>query len=178
MTLYHLCFRVLLPVRYERQTVGEQIAPRLFCRQIAPRQRNGWQTAQPFAVAIVHPQALAAPQRAVLAHADPVQGQGNNIPAVERPAILRQTRCCMRMMMQHGLNGQRLRPGPQSGVITRMGIAHHALRLKGVDVLHRRERTAPLRLYPLVAQIAKMLAQHRLVATHQAEGVFHLRAGA
>ena len=40
-TLNRARFRVLLPVRDKRQAVGEQIAPRLPRRQIAPRQRNG-----------------------------------------------------------------------------------------------------------------------------------------
>ena len=84
----------------------------------------------------------------------------------------------MGVMMEHGFNGQPLRLRPSLRVIARMGVAHHALRLKGVNFLHQRERASPLRFDALVTEIAKMLAQHRLAATHQAEGVFHLRAGA
>jgi hypothetical protein len=77
-------------------------------------------------------------------------------------------------MMQYRFTGSAL---PLAGAISRMGIAHHA-RLKGINLLHHRQRGAPLRFDALVTEIAKMLAQHRLVAAHQAEGVFHLRPGA
>lgn len=101
-----------------------------------------------FAVDIVHPQALSAPQRAVLAHADPVQRQGDNVPTAERPAIFSQTRRRMGMMMQHGFNGQRLLQRPLTGVIRRMGIAHDTRGLKGINLLHHCQRRTPLCVDP------------------------------
>ena len=178
LALYRVGFRVLLPVRHKRQAVGEQIAPRLPRRQIAARQRNGRQATQMRVFEIADPQALSTPQRAVFPHADPVQRQGDNVSALARPAVFGQARRGVSVMVVYLFKGQRLRLRPLASAVSRMGIAHHARRLKGVNVLHHRQRGTPLRFHTLVTEIAKMLAQHRLVPTHQAEGVFHLRPGA
>ncbi|PCR36727.1 hypothetical protein CQA81_30295, partial [Klebsiella pneumoniae] len=44
--------RIILPVRDKGQTVGQQISPRLACRQVPPWQRDGRQPAKMFAFAI------------------------------------------------------------------------------------------------------------------------------
>ena len=99
--------RIILPVRDKGQALSQQISPRLARRQVTARQRDGRQPAKMFALAIVNPQALPAPQRAVLPHADAVEGQGDNVAAVKRPAVLGQARRSMSMVMQHRLHRQR-----------------------------------------------------------------------
>ena len=117
----------------------QQISPGLHGREIAARHRHGGQAAQMLALKVVHPQTLAAPQRAVLAHADPVQRQGDGVATVERPAVFGKAGRGMRVMMQYGIDRQRLLLCPVPGVIARMGIAHQPLWLKGVDLLHQRQ---------------------------------------
>ena len=57
-----------------------------------------------------------------------------------------------------------------------MGVSHHPLRGKSVNLLHQTQRLSPLFFDALVVEIAKMLAEHRFIAAQQAEGIFHLRA--
>ncbi len=80
-------------------------------------------------------------------------------------------------MMQHGIDRLSLLLCPVPGVITRMGIAHQPLWLKGVDLLHQRQCRPPLGLDTVVTEIAKVLAQHRLVTAHQTEGILHVGTG-
>jgi len=87
--------------------------------------------------AIVHPQALAAPQSAVLPHTDTVERQSNDITAIQRPLMLCQTRRCMGMMMQYRLRRQIHFTRPLAGDIARMRVMHNVLRGKIVDVLHQ-----------------------------------------
>ena len=86
--------------------MGQQISPRLACRLVPPWQRDGRQPAKMFAFAIVDPQALPAPQRAVLPHTNTVECQGDNVPAVKRPAVLSQACRGVGMVMQHCLQRQ------------------------------------------------------------------------
>ncbi|SRN47256.1 Uncharacterised protein [Shigella flexneri] len=87
--------------------------------------------------AIVHPQALAAPQSAILPHTDTVERQSNDITAIQRPLMLCQTRRCMGMMMQYRLRRQIHFARPLAGDIARMHIMHNVLRSEIVDVLHQ-----------------------------------------
>ena len=96
--------RIILPVRDKCQAVGEQIAPRLTRREVAAGQRHRRQPAKTLALAIVDPQAFAAPQLAVLPHPDTVEGQGNHVAAVQRPAMLGHAGGSVGMMMQHALH--------------------------------------------------------------------------
>ena len=57
-----------------------------------------------FAFAVIHPQAFAAPQRAVFPHPDAIKGQGDHIAAVERPAVFRQASRRVGMVMQYRLD--------------------------------------------------------------------------
>ncbi|CCJ88351.1 hypothetical protein BN132_279 [Cronobacter turicensis 564] len=59
-----------------------------------------------------------------------------------------------------------------------MRIHHYLPRVKIVDVAKQRQRRAPLRFGLRVAEIAQMLAQHRLAAARKAKGIFKIRAEA
>ena len=73
--------------------------------------------------------------RAVLAHADPVQRQGDGVATVERPAVFGKAGRGMRVMMQYGIDRQRLLLCPVPGAIARMGIAHQILQRMDDSVL-------------------------------------------
>ena len=156
--------------------MGEQIAPRLTRREVAARQRHRRQTAEMLALAIVDPQALAAPQRAVFPHPDTVEDQGNHVAALPRPAVLGQAGGGVGMMMQHAVHRQHKRRRPPRSAVAGMGVGNHPLRGKSVNLLHQTQRLPPLRLDALLIEIAKMLAEHRFIAAQQAERIFHIRA--
>ena len=131
-----------------------------------------------FTLAVAHAQTLTAPQRAVFAHADTVERHRDHLATVKRPVVFGKAGGNVGMMMQHLMLRQRQFRRPLRRAIGRVVIRHHRLRRKVVNGLHQRQRLPPLGFHAVVGQVAKVLAEYRPVAAHQAEGIFHVRAEA
>jgi hypothetical protein len=167
-------FGIILPVRDKGQAVGQQIAPRLTRRQVAAGQRHRRQPAEMFALAIVDPQALAAPQRAVFPMPIPSRsGQSRR----RRPAASGARPGRRRRGHDDATRAPPAAPAtpPTASRGSRDGRRNHPLRGKSVNLLHQTQRLRHCVRRPprRDRQNAGSAPLHRRA---QAEGIFHIRA--
>ena len=108
----------MLPVRgsevrpaQRRGDLRVSVAPRLADRLRAARHRDRLEAGQPPKAAIVAAQELAAPDRAVIAPAEPVEHDAQHRRGVERHAVLRQAGGQMGVMVLHRDDRQRILRG-------------------------------------------------------------------
>ncbi len=76
------------------------------------------------------------------------------------------------MVMQHRFGRQIHLTGPLAGNIAGVSIMHDTLWRKVINILDQAQRITPLLLDAVIAEIAQMLTDNRLFATHQTEGIF------
>jgi hypothetical protein len=111
------------------------VAPGLACRQVAARQAHRLEGAHALRLPVVGEQELAAPEAAVLAHADAVERDAEHLAAVQRPAVLAQARRDVRMVVADAdlSVGPALLRELRRG-ITRVQIAGDEIGLEGVEL--------------------------------------------
>ena len=59
-----------------------------------------------------------------------------------------------------------------------MRIADHQAGVKAINRLHQTPRLMPLLFYALIAEVAEVLTQYRLLSACQTKGIFHIGAEA
>lgn len=78
----------------------------------------------------------------------------------------------MGMVMQDALNRQRQRGRPLRRTVARMRIADHRAWVKAINRLHQTPRLMPLLFYALIAEVAEVLTQYRLLSARQTKVFF------
>jgi hypothetical protein len=99
--------------------VGVEVPPRLARRLVSPQERDRLERAQSLGVPVVGEQELAAPERLGLAQPQPIEDDPEHGGPRERPAVLREARRGVGMMVLHLEKGEPLDAGALSRELRR-----------------------------------------------------------